>query len=144
MKLFLGEMELEAKRMGARITREVGRASLIEVQRSNRRTLLYVKRSDYGGDGFWGLSKNVIQELRSSKTAWMVVLLAGGSGKMYAAPAASVEHEISTQRWSQGAPNDYKLHETSNDLTAFSSFGQDRKGITALLERCLGASAPRL
>ena len=105
-------------------------ARLLEVvDMSPTPTILYVKESNIC-KGFWGLTKNQIDRLKTSGVRWYTVLLHLSSTAGYVLSAKQVEAAVRRGAFKLSAAGDYKVHEGS-DLSKDEAF----RDIKHLLER---------
>jgi len=75
--------------------------------------ILYVKvRGDV--KGFWGVTKNRIDELENSGLPWCLVLLAGKPYSGFVLSKRQVMERVGLKRWTLGKDGDFKVNQKAD------------------------------
>ncbi|MCH7787581.1 MAG: hypothetical protein IIC22_08725 [Chloroflexi bacterium] len=90
-------------------------ARLFEIDTSPTPTILYVKEGN-ASKGFWGLTKNQIDRLKTSGVRWYTVLLRLSSTAGYVLSAKQVEAATRSDAFGLSIDGDYKVNQGSDLL----------------------------
>ena len=104
---------------------------MLELNTKPGRTILYIKESNKD-PGFWGLTRNQLEALRTSTLDWYVILLLRSSTSGYLLSSGQVERRIDDGRFELSGDGDHKVNETS-DL----SDGQQFSSVQEVIDRIL-------
>jgi len=104
---------------------------MLELNTKPKRTVLYIKESNKD-PGFWGLTRNQLEALRTSTLDWFAVLLLRSSTSGYLLSSGQVERRIDDGRFELSGDGDHKVNETQ-DL----SDGQNFSSVQEIIDRIL-------
>jgi hypothetical protein len=110
LKRFAAHARSWGQRRSVTISYQARGNNTIRLGRDGSEILLYVKiRSE--APGFWGLTKNRLEEIGAKEDGWAVVVLFGSPDHGYLVPGLAVNRRIATGVWSLARDGDYKLNE---------------------------------
>ena len=96
-------------------------ANLLDVSSSSGPTILYVKEFNVPSKpGFWGLTKNQLTRIQSSKDKWFVILLLRSDSAGYLLTAMDARNGITSGQFELNSDGDYKINE--RDLASSHTF----------------------
>jgi hypothetical protein len=111
VKNFIKKLETE-KRVGKWKGTRRSSQNLYQIENG---PILYVKESSFPvGSGFWGITRNRIDELNSSGKSWKLVLLITDEQHGYVFPSKTVNEMIKSGKLKLAQDGDYKINERSH------------------------------
>ena len=124
---------LVAKKLEVQLWKGSARRStnLLEINTTPKPTVIYVKISN-SNPGFWGLTKNQVDRLNSSKSIWYAVLLARSPERGYCFSSHDVNSKIRNGTFELSVDGDYKVNE-GTDCDSSHSFD----GISKLIDKII-------
>ncbi len=99
---------------------------LLEISIKKKSTVLYVKESN-SSPGFWGLTKNQLDQLNKTRVRWFVILLLRSSNTGYVLSSNEVNMRVNDDTFALSRDGDHKVHERT-DLISNMAF-QDIKDL---------------
>lgn len=136
LQAFVDNAQRWASRRGYGVDFPAGGRNFVRIC-GDRGAVLYVKVRS-AGQGFWGLTKNLVDSLSESEQRWAVVLLVQSPDTGFLLPEFDVQHGCET-RWTLGRDGDYKLN-APKDVDQRNRF----ECVGECLERLVGQSEPPL
>lgn len=100
---------------------------LLEINTKKKSTVLYVKESS-SSPGFWGLTKNQLDQLGKAQVRWFAVLLLKSNDTGYVLPSNEVKSRVQDGTFELSKDGDHKVNERT-DLNSNMAF----RGIEDLL-----------
>lgn len=100
---------------------------LLEINTKKKSTVLYVKESN-SSPGFWGLTKNQLDQLDKAQVRWFAVLLLKSNDTGYVLLSNEVKSRVQDGTFELNKDGDHKVHERT-DLNTNMAF----RGIKDLL-----------
>jgi hypothetical protein len=104
---------------------------LLEIYTRKKPTVLYVKESN-SSPGFWGLTKNQLDQLDKARVRWFAVLLLRSNNAGYLLSSNDVINRVKDGTFELSKDGDHKVNERT-DLNPNMAF----RGIKDLLGRVL-------
>jgi len=104
---------------------------LLEINTKKKSTVLYVKESN-SSPGFWGLTKNQLDQLDKAQVRWFAVLLLKSNNTGYVLSSNEVKSRVQDGTFELSKDGDHKVNERT-DLNPNMAF----RGIKDLLARVL-------
>lgn len=95
---------------------------LLKLEFESNSVVLYVKESNKT-PGFWGLTKNQVDRLNSSKNQWFSVLLLRSNDSGYVLNSSEVNERIFDKTFELSRDGDYKVNENTDLQTNMTFFG---------------------